>query len=82
MPMRNIHLTNKGAAVEISDPVEKEDLIRFCGATGLAGCVHLHFVVTKENYEYPYISIPYNFSNTDDNPKGPSSGEIYLAQPY
>jgi len=77
-----MHLTNEGAAVETGDPVEKGDLIGYSGATGLAGYAHLHFVVTEENYEYPYISIPYNFSNTEENPNGPSSGEIYLAQPY
>ena len=77
-----MHLTNQGAAVQIADRVEKGDLIGFSGATGLAGYAHLHFVVTTGSFEYPYISIPYNFSNTEENPQGPRSGEIYLAAPY
>jgi len=77
-----MHLTNMGAVVEVGDSVTKGQLIGYSGVTGLAGYPHLHFVVTTVDWEYPYVSIPYNFSNTSENPKGPMMGEIYLALPY
>lgn len=78
-----MHLTQNGAAVEVGDLVAKGDLIGFSGSTGLAGSPHLHFVVTGPgSWGYPYHSIPYNFSNTAPNPRGPNMGENYEALPY
>lgn len=80
--MQYMHLTNNGAFVEVGDQVSKGSLIGKSGATGLAGYPHLHFVITRGGYEYPYNSIPHNFSNTIENPRGPESGRMYMAEPY
>lgn len=78
-----MHLTNNGATVEKGEKVFKGDTIGLSGVTGLAGYPHLHFVVTKAgDFNYPYESIPYNFSNTIENPKGPQTGIAYEAFPY
>ncbi len=52
-----MHLTKDGAAVKLGDSVKKGDTIGYSGATGLAGYPHLHLVVTKNTYAWPYVSI-------------------------
>lgn len=77
-----MHLTSNGADVEVDDVVQKGDPIGRSGATGLAGYPHLHFVVTRGGWQYPYQSIPYNFKNTEENPKSLRSGKLYRALSY
>ena len=77
-----MHLTQYGAIPEEGEFVSRGDSIGFSGATGLAGYPHLHFVVTRDQWEYPYESIPYNFKNTTANPRGPESRKYYTAKPY
>ena len=78
-----MHLTTNGSVVEVGDIIEKGDLLGYSGATGLAGYPHLHFVVTSSNgWEYPYVSIPVTFSNTDPNPTSLDSYSPYLALSY
>lgn len=77
-----MHLTRRGAKVELGDIVAQGDLIGLCGATGLAGYPHLHLVVSKSSYSWPYESIPITFSNTKANVKGLKSGLFYEAMPY
>lgn len=77
-----MHLTHNGAIPEIGDLVEQGDSIGYSGSTGLAGYPHLHFVVTKDRWEYPYESIPHNYRNTSPNPRGPKSQHEYTAEPY
>ncbi len=77
-----MHLTNNGAIAEVGDTVVKGSHLGYSGSTGLAGYPHLHFVVTPENWEYPYTSIPYNFRNTEANPKSLVSGDSYTAESY
>lgn len=77
-----MHLTQNGALVNEGSFVAKGQAIGESGATGLAGYPHLHFVVTQGGFTYPYSSIPHNFSNTDENVRGPESGVIYMAEPY
>jgi len=78
-----MHLTLNGATVEIGDIIEKGDTIGKSGATGLAGYPHLHFVVTRAgSWQYPYESIPHNFSNTDPNPRGLKKNTRYRANSY
>ena len=77
-----MHLTRYGAIAEVGDLLQKGDSIGYSGATGLAGYPHLHFVITDEGYEYPYRSIPHNFSNTEANPRGPVAYKPYTALPY
>ena len=76
-----MHLTQDGAAVSVGFGVGQGALIGFSGNTGLAGYPHLHFVVVGENINYPYNSLPYNFRNTIDNPRGPVAGFVYEALP-
>ena len=77
-----MHLTQNGAIPEIGDIVEQGDSIGLSGATGLAIYPHLHFVVTTEGWEYPYVSVPHNFKNTEANPRGPQARKEYTAEPY
>ncbi len=77
-----MHLTYNGAIPEIGDVVEQGDSIGLSGATGLAIYPHLHFVVTTEGWEYPYVSIPHNYRNTEPNPRGPQARKEYTALPY
>lgn len=77
-----MHLTNKGAFVEVGDYVEQGDEIGLSGSTGLAGYPHLHFVVTQNSWQWPYKSIPVTFSNTWSNERSLASGTIYKAFEY
>lgn len=77
-----MHLTYKGSFVEFGDDVNKGDEIGLSGNTGLAGYPHLHFVVTKDSWAWPYESIPVTFSNTLSNAKSLKSETIYEAFPY
>ncbi|WP_374958590.1 M23 family metallopeptidase [Gilvibacter sp.] len=77
-----MHLTFEGAIVEVNYMVNQGDEIGYSGSTGLAGYPHLHFVVTVGGWTYPYVSVPYNFRNTEPNPKSLTSGVSYLAEPY
>lgn len=77
-----MHLTYQGALTTVGSNVTKGDSIGFSGATGLAGYPHLHYVVTIDDWAYPYTSIPYTFSNTEANPVSLISGRSYTALPY
>jgi len=78
-----MHLTKNGAQVTVGQSVDLGTNLGLSGATGLAGYPHLHFVVTEgESWEYPYTSIPMNFSNTDANPNSLEQGSTYEAMPF
>ena len=77
-----MHLTRDGAAVDVGDEVKQGDLIGYSGATGLAGYPHLHFIVVKNDWRWPYEAIPVTFSNTAANPRGLESYTSYEALVY
>ena len=77
-----MHLTLDGAAVSEGEDVVPGDVIGRSGATGLAGYPHLHFVVTRGQFRFPYASIPVTFRNTRANPRGLLAGEQYTALEY
>lgn len=77
-----MHLTESGASVAVGASVVRGDTLGMSGATGLAGYPHLHFVVTEDDFAWPYVSIPVTFSNTDPNPRGLHAYEAYTALPY
>ena len=58
-----MHLTHDGADVEVGNRIEPGDAIGRSGNTGLAGYPHLHFVVTRDGWEWPYDSTPVAFRN-------------------
>ncbi len=76
-----MHLTQNGASVEVGQSISQGGFIGFSGSTGLAGYPHLHFVVTADNYRWPYKSIPVTFKNTDANERSLQEGGFYIAYP-
>lgn len=77
-----MHLMLDGALVEVDDVVEQGDPIGLSGATGLAGYPHLHLIVVRDSWEWPYIGVPITFSNTTPNPNSLASDTSYTALPY
>lgn len=83
------HLTINNLRVKTGDMVKAGDTIGKSGDTGnTGGLPHLHFSVHPCN-EFPGLNvnpgcgtIPANFSNTDPNDTGLSSGRFYKALPY
>lgn len=74
-----MHLTKNGSLVRVGANVEQGDFIGFSGNTGLAGYPHLHFIVTKNDWTYPYEAIPVTFKNTYANEQGLAMGKVYYA---
>jgi murein DD-endopeptidase MepM/ murein hydrolase activator NlpD len=77
-----MHLTQNGADVDVGNAVQPGDPIGRSGATGLAGYPHLHFVVTRGSWSYPYTSVPVTFRNTRANPRSLLMGQTYTAGSY
>jgi murein DD-endopeptidase MepM/ murein hydrolase activator NlpD len=77
-----MHLTQNGACVAIGATLSPGDTVGLSGATGLAGYPHLHFVVTEDEWPWPYVSTPVTFANTTANPRSLRSGVIYTSLPY
>ncbi len=77
-----MHLTHEGAVVKKGDKVKQGDLVGISGSTGLAGYPHLHFVVAKGSWQWPYESMPITFSNAVANEHSLKSGFSYFAYPY
>jgi len=74
-----MHLTAYGAIVRVGDEVTQGQEIALSGNTGLAGYAHLHFVVVKGDYSYPYVSLPTTFKNTSQNKRSLALNTIYEA---
>lgn len=77
-----MHLTANGALVSVGETVARGDTLGLSGATGLAGYPHLHYVVTRDDWAWPYVSIPVTFSNTVPNPRGLKADSAYEALVY
>lgn len=77
-----MHLQFEGALVEVGDVVEQGDAIGLSGVTGLAGYPHLHFIVVRDSWEWPYVGVPITFRNTAPNPQSLASETDYTALPY
>ena len=77
-----MHLTQDGAAAAVGDTLAQGDLIGYSGATGLAGYAHLHFIVTQDDFSWPYEGVPVTFRNTRANPRGLESYSDYTANDY
>jgi len=57
------HSPRNGIFVDVGDDVVQGDELGEIGRSGLAGYSHLHFIVVRGNYEYPYQGIPISFKN-------------------
>ena len=81
--LQYMHLTNSGAIPEIGNVLVQGDNIGLSGATGSAGLSHLHLVaMEKDSFDYPYISFPTTFKNTEANEKCLSVNKTYTAYAY
>ena len=74
-----MHLTSQGAAVEVGNTVQQGDFIGQSGNTGLAGYPHLHFIVTRDGWPYPYTPTPISFSNVSPRDLILREGSVYTA---
>lgn len=77
-----MHLTQNGAQVAVGEDVEPGDPIGLSGNTGLAGYPHLHFIVTRGGWPYPYEPIPISFSNASPADVVLQQGQTYQADTY
>lgn len=74
-----MHLTRDGAAVSVGDTVEAGDLVGRSGNTGLAGYPHLHVVVTRGGWAWPYNPVPVSFRNAEPRHTVLREGQTYRA---
>ncbi len=58
-----LHSPENGILVENNTYVSQGDTLGLVGRSGLAGYDHLHFIVSRGGYEWPYNGIPISFSN-------------------
>ncbi|MEM8524249.1 MAG: M23 family metallopeptidase [Bacteroidota bacterium] len=57
------HSPKDGIYVEVGDEIEQGQTLGIVGRSGLAGYPHLHFIVVKRRYNYPYRGVAVNFRN-------------------
>lgn len=57
------HSPPDGILVEVGDVVERGQKIGVTGTSGYAGYPHLHFIVVKDQYNWPYSGVPISFKN-------------------
>ena len=74
-----MHLTQGGADVAVGDTVEAGDLVGRGGNTGLAGTPHLHFIVTRGGWAWPYDPVPVSFRNAEPEHTVLREGQTYRA---
>ena len=58
-----LHSPENGVSVSVGDTVKQGDLLGITGMSGLAGYPHLHFIVVRNGYAWPYDPIPITFYN-------------------
>ncbi len=58
-----LHSPKNGIYVTVGSQVKKGDILGITGRSGLAGYPHLHFIVTQNDYRWPYDAIPITFKN-------------------
>ncbi|MEM1324922.1 MAG: M23 family metallopeptidase [Bacteroidota bacterium] len=57
------HSPENGIHVSEGDSVRQGQPLGEVGRSGLAGYPHLHFIVVRERYRYPYEGVAVNFNN-------------------
>jgi len=58
-----LHSPEGGITAEVGQFIEQGARLGSIGRSGLAGYPHLHFIVVKDQYDYPYKGIPISFKN-------------------
>ena len=59
------HSPRDGISVDEGQNVAQGELLGLVGRSGLAGYSHLHFIVVKDGYAYPYTGLAVSFSNVN-----------------
>ena len=73
------HSPQEGFDVEIGDEVQQGDVLGVTGRSGLAGYPHLHFIVVKDDPNFPYEGIAVSFSNASPADAILKSNTFYTA---
>jgi murein DD-endopeptidase MepM/ murein hydrolase activator NlpD len=76
------HSPKDGIDVEVGDEVAQGDVLGITGRSGLAGYPHLHFIVVKDQTEFPYEGIAVSFRNAIPADVALESYSEYEAAPY
>lgn len=76
------HSPKDGIDVEVGDEVAQGDVIGVVGRSGLAGYPHLHFIVVKDQTDFPYDGIAISFRNAIPADVALESYSEYEVAPY
>jgi hypothetical protein len=76
------HSPQDGIDVEVGDEVAQGDVLGVVGRSGLAGYHHLHFIVVKDQTDFPYEGIAVSFRNAIPADVALESYSEYEAAPY
>ncbi len=76
------HSPRDGIDVAVGDEVAQGDVLGVTGHSGSAGYPHLHFIVVKDQTDFPYEGIAVSFRNAIPADVALESGAKYQAGPH
>lgn len=76
------HSPKDGIDVKVGDRVKQGEVLGKTGRSGLAGYAHLHFIVLKGHYLYPYNGLAISFKNASPLHVALKGNTLYEAKPF